>query len=488
MKKLFFGLSVFVLVFMFSCSDDVTTVNGTVKASYLKGVKVCLEGTNNCKTTDKDGKFEFKDLVIPATLELKIGDTLLTKVKIKDKNVKITPKVLAGDNETLASYVGALLHNIGGCSLSDNSCDLSSIQSVNISDLSDNNSLVKQIKKALQDNETLQYDIIDTDNETVNKITTKNDAEIYASINPGMIGKDNISYSAITDDGNYLHLNFDITNNTLSYTYKPNDNNNSTSQQIILNNEYKNVVFKDSDGALYFISPGFIVANIDINNDKDVVIGLQDISNKIDIKDMPDSTQYNYIEPDGKNTSLNIISIWKTSNLGGNWSDDEGDFGKWSIDNSSKYINIVNNEAAIKAFIKPSYDNGSASFILGGIDSEGDEFIGFGLEAKTLTDKDMSGTYYYYRFKEEDYETVCYGKATITSTSFSYADQYCQDDLMESYSDDFEINNPKKGMAKLKDKNAYLMVDKESGSLIFIDTESENMIIGTSNPVIDIKE
>ncbi len=47
MKKLFFGLSVFVLVFMFSCSDDVTTVNGTVKASYLKGVKVCLEGTNN---------------------------------------------------------------------------------------------------------------------------------------------------------------------------------------------------------------------------------------------------------------------------------------------------------------------------------------------------------------------------------------------------------------------------------------------------------
>jgi hypothetical protein len=99
-----------------SQNSEVTT--GTIKSSYVKGMKVCIKynGDNICTYTDRNGHFEFPfktNFPIKISLYFPYG-IKLTDYEMKENDEIIDTFKLANNNDTLALEIGSILHGLAG--------------------------------------------------------------------------------------------------------------------------------------------------------------------------------------------------------------------------------------------------------------------------------------------------------------------------------------------------------------------------------------
>lgn len=109
-------------------SNTSTTVTGQLLASYINGVKVCVDATDNCAVTDNQGNFSLSDAV-GKLLAVSIGGNLVIgKVSADTTPITITPTSLAGGDNSIATRITNIFHQAG--STTDNQTyDLSALQS-----------------------------------------------------------------------------------------------------------------------------------------------------------------------------------------------------------------------------------------------------------------------------------------------------------------------------------------------------------------------
>jgi hypothetical protein len=87
-------------------------ISGTVKTSYVQGLKVCLENSTVCTYTDKNGHFNLEGKP-PAKLVFYLnsqqGDIIWGDYYLQKKEEVIYPLKIS-DNKTIAKILGAILH------------------------------------------------------------------------------------------------------------------------------------------------------------------------------------------------------------------------------------------------------------------------------------------------------------------------------------------------------------------------------------------
>jgi hypothetical protein len=477
MRKFWFGLILLMSIFIFGCSDEVKNVSGTVEASKLEGVKVCLNIAGEdiqCTTTDNNGYFHFNDIVVPADLDLKIGDTLIKKIKVNSGDLEITPYLLAGDNQTLAEYIGALLHSAAGCDMSADSCNLSGIKSLKIDD--SDNSLVSQIEKGLQNSSYIGYKTEVDNGSTVKDNVTKLDADIYASFNPTLVGKKAVAYTGFTDNGDVVSIKYYLDNNTLSYELL------NSEHSIKLENVYKNLVFKDNNNSLYFLSPNYCF--IKDGNSGDVfklAVGMQYAGESIDTKAICDNKTYYYID----GYDIGRVDVNMDNDTYGEWAFN-GFSGNWSLDGN--FLSVMQSGDMVgRGFMKPGVN--LSGFLFGSLGEDADLALGIEQAEDNITVSDIAGTYYLYsEHFDSDNETACYGNAVISDddgqANMSIT-EYCSDmTAIQNYTLDL---NPYvsglgtlKGLVKTQNGVWTLFIDKEDGYFIGISNDGNDIFIGTN--------
>jgi hypothetical protein len=117
MKK-FLPLATIGLI-IFSCGGGSSStvskpkIEGTVETSYVEGLKVCLENTDECTYTDRNGHFELNGK-IPAKvvfyLKTQNGEIAWADYSLKRNGEFIYPLKVADNNKTIAKVLGAILH------------------------------------------------------------------------------------------------------------------------------------------------------------------------------------------------------------------------------------------------------------------------------------------------------------------------------------------------------------------------------------------
>ncbi|SMP19045.1 hypothetical protein SAMN06265339_1666 [Desulfurobacterium pacificum] len=136
-------------------------LTGTVEASKVAGVEVCINGTDTCVKSASDGTFKLPISSLPVTLVLKVGDLPLGTVNASSTAVSVNPLTLAGGNATVAQAVGAVIHAMANDTTgSEEVIDLSNVGSVIVNSATDNGTLVDCIKESLEsgENATLEVD------------------------------------------------------------------------------------------------------------------------------------------------------------------------------------------------------------------------------------------------------------------------------------------------------------------------------------------
>ncbi len=91
-------------------ADVITT---QVVASYVKGAKVCIEGTERCAITDDTGVAVISGAKPPVRLEISLGKIPLGEVEANDNTEIITPEDLANGDETVAQLIEDIIHSLG---------------------------------------------------------------------------------------------------------------------------------------------------------------------------------------------------------------------------------------------------------------------------------------------------------------------------------------------------------------------------------------
>jgi len=457
-----------------------SSISGTVNASSLKGVKVCTEDETVCSTTDKSGHFVLNNVTPPVTLKLKIGDSTFGQVKASSTSIKITPLRLADNNTTVASYIGALLHEIAGCGFTKTQCDLSSVRSLDIN-ASDDKPLVEEIKDALSINsQQIRY--------TVNgntKTITENNATLYQTSNPDMVSS-NVSFSGAASVGDFANFTYDKKTKTISYSIKGNvfgDKNGTREIESL----YHNVFFKDKDSdTSYFFSGSLGVALIPVTDTNiSYVVGLQMPEiDEINASLIANKT-FNYMEFN-TNGSINfgLIDINSTSDTNGTWTDKvSGITGTWKV--SRTHIDVYNNNTKIaNIIIRPG--SSRAGFIIDKVNGG----FGIGVEAKELNASELSGTFYYYDNSPDG--TECFGTVDINRTNFSYKDEYCSDNSPDNGSGTLNLNPPVtidgrsftlNGIAQETNSSKYVFIDPTDGYYIAVDINDSDIAIGSNKPL-----
>jgi len=146
------------------------TVSGTVSASKVAGVRVCVNDCNsgNCAVTDSNGTFRLTVNSLPVTLKVCVGDTPLGSVNATSTVVSVNPLTLANGNETLAVEVGALIHAMAGDTNGNSTV-------VNLGDINiQNNNCNDDLVKCLEDNGNLTISITVSQNGTTHKVEAAN--------------------------------------------------------------------------------------------------------------------------------------------------------------------------------------------------------------------------------------------------------------------------------------------------------------------------
>ena len=149
------------------------TVVGTVEASKVAGARVCVNGTENCVTTNSNGIFRINVNKLPATLIIKVGEAPLGEVNATSTFVPVTPISLAEGNPALANKIAAFIHAVGNDTSGE--AEVVNLSKVEI-ELDESRPLVdllaKQptvtvtVKKKTEDGEEIE-DTIELENDTI---------------------------------------------------------------------------------------------------------------------------------------------------------------------------------------------------------------------------------------------------------------------------------------------------------------------------------
>ena len=499
-KKVIYSLAVSAALVLSGCGwnnsdDDDDSTEGSVEASKLQNITVCVKGEDICTKTAYDGYFSLNKKA-PFELELKIGNSVLGSVVAGSNYNRITPLVLANHDPQLSAMIGAFLHKVAGCDMNDVKCDFSNINNVDLNNSeNDNLSLIDKLTLAVGTN--LDLGII----KDGNLITlTQDDINRYASANPEMVD-DSIGYQGAATVGDLTYFKYDPKNNMVAYNIVGPVFNNVYEGAIRVENVYNNMFFVDNYSNMYFFSKNLGMAITNINNAEDnganvavslgVKIPLQTNVNlaknkRFNIIDLNSSGDVSFkimdfnISADGNNT-------WNSFDANGTWGIND--------DNSSfKFFDSEGNLTKHFAIKQPATLNGREMIIVDNITGG----FGVGVEAKPLTASDINGTFYYQRVQDDG--VLCYGEATFNNNSISVTDKYCMQiggnpdpDSKVSYTKTLELNpviDPDNnitltGLAKvIDDTNAtYLFVDPKEGFLVEFDTNTKSITFGSNQPL-----
>jgi hypothetical protein len=133
-----------------STSSGSVTLTGTVEASKVAGVKVCVEGTDNCALTDEKGTFSLQVAALPVTVSLMAGDAPIGSFNATSPVVEVNPLTLVDGNVTLAAALGAVIHALAG----DTTGNQTTINLSNVAVKVDK-PLVELLKEAVSSNQTV---------------------------------------------------------------------------------------------------------------------------------------------------------------------------------------------------------------------------------------------------------------------------------------------------------------------------------------------
>jgi len=454
-------------------SGSASDVSGSVEASKLEGVKVCVKGTDNCAITDANGKFTLAPTPLPAKLEVKVGNSVIGSASVTSITPTITPAVLADGNSTVAAYIGALLHKAANCSYSADYCNLSSVKTLDI-DPNKDMSIVDELKEKLAASATVEVKV-----NGVEKNLTSTDKDLYQTANPTMAGTTPTFRGALTG-GDFAEFTFDTDTNKMTYKVTGRLYNLNGTKE--LKNVYNNVFFTDSDNNFYFFSGTLGVSYINYNNNQLSLVGLQMPAQEITTDMLKEfvNKRYNYMEDDGSGLSFEFIDINSSdvNSLSGTWTNLNGDSGTWEVNGS--HLDVYQNGSKVANIVlRPGVSRNSivVDLVSGG--------YGIGVEAKALTNNDMTGTYYYMDL--EPTGGICYGKVRVNGTQVSYQDEKCYNSTESSGSANLLLNpNGMNGLAQVLDSNGnptneYVFVDPEDG--FYISVGSDGLSIGSSKPL-----
>ncbi|MEO2082900.1 MAG: hypothetical protein ABGX12_02610, partial [Desulfurobacteriaceae bacterium] len=115
-----FRLVLLAILFAFSCgggggsSSNSYSVSGQFLASYVKGLKVCISGTNKCSFTDNRGEFHLVSDIPNPELTFSVSELEIGNYKLKYNGEIVTPFKLAGGDIKAGEIVGKVIHAIGG--------------------------------------------------------------------------------------------------------------------------------------------------------------------------------------------------------------------------------------------------------------------------------------------------------------------------------------------------------------------------------------
>ncbi len=454
-------------------SGSASDVSGSVEASKLEGVKVCVKGTDNCAITDANGKFTLAPTPLPVQLEVKVGDSIIGSASVTSITPTITPTVLADGNSTVAAYIGALLHKAANCSYNDENCSLKNVRKLDI-DKNQNLPIVDELKEKLAASATVKVKV-----NGVEINLTSTDKDLYQTANPTMSGATPTFRGALTR-GDFAEFKFDTDTNKVTYKVTGNLYNISDTKE--LKNVYNNVFFTDRDNNFYFFSGTLGVSYINYNNNQLSLIGLQVPAQEIAPSMLKEfvNKRYNYMENDGTRLSFEFIDINSSdvNSLRGTWRKGDGNSGTWEVNGSHLDV-YQNGSKAANIVLRPGISRNSiiVDLVSGG--------YGIGVEAKALTNEDMTGTYYYMNL--ESTGGVCYGKVRVNGTQMSHQDEKCYNSTTLSESFGLILNpNGMNGLAQVLDSNGnptqeYVFLDPEDG--FFIRVGSNGLSIGSSKPL-----
>ena len=474
-----------------------SNVTGTVEASYLKGINVCVRGTDNCVRTDANGAFTLNGVSAPVELELKIGNSVLADLNVSSNSYRITPAVLGENNSTVASYIGAMLHGIAGCDLTSNSCDFSNITNVDVNN-SSNLAIINEVKQILEQNSSAVINI-NVDGSTV-PISEAN-ATLYTTLNPTMSGVSNYNFNGAARAGDYTTFTYNSENSTITYHIKGNvyGDKNGTRE---IENLYGNVFFKDKDkdNIFYFFSGSLGVAVIpDVNESNAsqtaLVVGMQQPDKNLTAADLDliANKRFNYMEFDTDGSiyfGLIDINSTNTADLNGTWTDyGDGSNGRWEVNGS--HLDVFDSNGKIANIIIRA-GTSRAGIVVDNVDGG----FGIGIEAKPLTINDLKGTYYYF-------DGECYGKVTVDENGFDYQDEYCMNNNdMDSGSGTLVLNpsiDPDQnastdnnitlyGLGQVRDEdgnltNEFVFIEPNDGYYVSVDFSDGDLAIGSNKPL-----
>jgi hypothetical protein len=465
-------------------SNTTTTVSGTVEASKLKGVNICVKNTTNCVKTDSNGAFTIKNVTLPSTLEIKIGDSVFTDISVSSNSVTITPSKMADSNATLASYIGAFLHKVADCSMNEDSCDLSNINSLDI-DSSSNKDLLDELKEKAQSSSTITFK---KNRQSYNLISA--DVSLYTLANPTMIGKSTIDFTGSASAGDFATFSFD--KNSKKLNFKINGSVfGSKSGNIDLEDIYGHVFFKDKNGDnFYFFSGSLGVAVIpNANNNTDAyIVGLQMPDKNLTSDDIAliANKKFNYIEfSSDDDVSFEVIEINATDGAtSGSWRSlvEQDSHGTWEVEGNHLAVKDPNGEKVANVIIRAGESR--AGIV---VDLVGGAGFGVGVEAKPLEANELSGRFYY-QDSSSNSDVMCYGYVDVNGESFSYHDRWCSDNDTNSGNGSLELNPTVNGVtlngvARVSGTNEYVFMDPDDGYYIAIDMDEGDLSIGSNKPL-----
>ena len=136
------------LVFSFGCGGggggSASVVSGQFISSYVKGLKVCAGKT--CTLTDREGKFYFSKLTLPANLSFYIDNVPIGNFTLRENGEIVNPFKIAGE-PSVGDKIAKIIHGLANDTTGNlNYLDLSGIS---VSSNSTFNSLVEAVKNGL---------------------------------------------------------------------------------------------------------------------------------------------------------------------------------------------------------------------------------------------------------------------------------------------------------------------------------------------------
>ena len=489
MKRLKIALSISAAAFLIGCGGgSSSSVSGSVEASKLEGIKVCLKGSDNCAITDANGKFTLQNVNLPATLEIKIGNSVFADLNVKTTTLKITPSMLADNNSTKAAYIGAFLHKVAGCEMDAQNCSFSGKVSVDITD-GNGDKLLDKLFDAMKDG-NVSINVDGKEDEVNKSIVTR-----YENANPDMVSNE-VSYKGAVKIGDFASFNFDSKTNKLTYNLSGSKLGQKDGN-VTLVNEYKNIFFKDEDGDIAFFTKSLGVILTEYNNSMVPVVGLQ-MPTTLDTS-LILNKRFNFIDISSDGIDFTIVDVNGSGNSG-IWSDIDGNNGNWELNNTHLDACENNGRSCVPMahfMIRPPIvEDGRAGIVVDNLDGG----FSIGIEAKPITANEIKGTYYYEDIANDG--TVCYGSVTVNGETFNYQDAKCNKGTPSSGTGSL-ILNPQidpdgdantdnnitlNGLAQVVDANGnptkeYVFIDPKEGYYVSVDTQNGDISIGSNKPI-----